>query len=68
MTLPRSGMLATNERDAKDFKWHHGQSYVWGASIIDLHERKGQIDIVGWLFVTFVAIVAAIAVMVVLSQ
>ena len=33
-------MLANTERDAKDFKWHHGQSYVWGVSIMDLHERK----------------------------
>src|SRR6516225_1008453 len=38
-TLPRLRMSNT-ERDAKDFKWHHGQSYVWGVSIMDLHERK----------------------------
>src|SRR5215471_2410063 len=40
MTLPRLRMLASTERDAKDFKWHQGQSYVWGVSIMDLHERK----------------------------
>ena len=32
--------MSNTERDAKDFKWHHGQSYVWGVSIMDLHERK----------------------------
>jgi hypothetical protein len=39
LTLPRLRMSNT-ERDAKDFKWHHGQSYVWGVSIMDLHEHK----------------------------
>jgi hypothetical protein len=32
--------MSNTERDAKDFKWHHGQSYVWGVSIMGLHERK----------------------------
>ena len=32
--------MSNTERDAKDFKWHQGQSYVWGVSIMDLHERK----------------------------
>src|SRR6516165_6127632 len=30
LTLARLPMLASTKRDAKDFKWHHGQSYVWG--------------------------------------
>ena len=38
-THPRLRMSKT-ERDAKDFKWHHGQSYVWGVSIMGLHEHK----------------------------
>ncbi len=33
LTLPRLRMLANTERDAKDFKWHHGQSYVWGSQL-----------------------------------
>jgi hypothetical protein len=53
-------MLASTECDAKDFKWHHGQSYVWGSQL-DLHEPKGQIDIVDWLFVAF-AVMCAVAV------
>ena len=43
-------MLTSSECDAKDFKWHHGQSYVLGVSIIDLHEPKEQIDIGDGLF------------------
>jgi hypothetical protein len=43
-------MLASTERDAKDFKWHHGQSYVWGVSIIDLHERKKSTQLTGYLW------------------
>jgi hypothetical protein len=36
--------------------------------MVDLHKTKRQIDIIGWVFVAFVIIVAAIAVMAVLSQ
>src|SRR6516164_712026 len=29
LTLARLRMSASTERDVKDLKWHHGQSYVW---------------------------------------
>jgi hypothetical protein len=43
-------MLVSTERYAKDFKWHHGQSYVWGVSIIDLHERQKSTQLTGYLW------------------
>jgi hypothetical protein len=33
-----------------------------------LHKTEGQIDTIGWLFVAFVGIAVAVAVMAVLSQ
>src|SRR5262245_40861192 len=51
LTLPRLRMLASTERDAKDFKMASRSIVPVGVSVIDLHERKGQIDIVDWLFV-----------------
>src|SRR6516225_11592196 len=49
LTLARLRMLASTERDVKDFKWHHGQSYVWGLNYRPARVQK--IDIVDWLFV-----------------
>src|SRR5690242_15812972 len=45
LTLARLRMLASTGRDVKDFKWHQ-VNRTYGVSIIDLHERKGRINIV----------------------
>jgi hypothetical protein len=57
LTLPRLRM--SNERDAKDFKWHHGQSYVWGSQLWACTSANDTVD---WLFCGLAVMVAPVAV------
>ena len=44
--------MSNTERDAKDFKWHQGQSYVWG---LNYGPARAQNDTVDWVVLVAVA-------------
>jgi len=50
-------MLANTERDAKDFKSHHGQSYVWGLNYRPARAKKNRHS---WLAICSLAVMVVL--------